>query len=149
VSPVLDDIGRLVRATAVGLALGFNRNLAGKQMGMRTLALVSLGAAVITMAATSFFSNLAQFPDALGRVVQGVVQGVLIGIGFIGAGAILRDREQHTVHGLTTAATVWVTAALGVACDLAAWPVGLIGAVIALAILFIFRWREQRWHIAD
>ena len=130
------------------MALGFNRNLAGKQMGMRTLALVSLGAAAIAVSAITF-SDLAQFPDTLGRVVQGIVQGVLIGIGFIGAGTILRDREQHTVHGLTTAATVWVTAALGVTCGFGAWPVVLIGVILTLAILFVFHWIEERWHMID
>jgi putative Mg2+ transporter-C (MgtC) family protein len=148
VSPAFDDIWRLACATAIGLAIGYNRNLAGKQMGMRTLALVSLGAAIITLATISF-ADLAAHPDALGRVVQGIIQGVLIGIGFIGAGTILRDQKEHTIHGLTTAATVWVTAALGVACGLAAWPVVLAGTVIALVLLFVFRWIEKRLDLAD
>ena len=54
-------------------------------------------------------------------MVQGIIQGVMAGIGFIGAGVILRDTKEKTVKGLTTAATVWVTAALGIACGLAAW----------------------------
>jgi putative Mg2+ transporter-C (MgtC) family protein len=116
-SPIIEGIWRLGCATLIGLVIGFNRNLAGKQLGMRTLALVSLGAATVALATISF-DDLASHPDALGRVVQGIVQGVMIGIGFIGAGAILHDRKQHTVHGLTTAATVWVTAALGIAADL-------------------------------
>ena len=145
---VLDDVWRLGCATAIGLAIGLNRNLAGKPMGMRTLALVSLGAAIITLATISF-GDLAANPAALSRVVQGIIQGVLTGIGFIGAGVILRDREQQTVHGLTTAATVWVAAALGVACGLAAWKVVSIGTILTIAILVMLRWVERRWHIGE
>ena len=143
-----DDLLRLVVATAIGIAVGLNRNLAGKAMGMRTLALVSLGAAIITLATISY-DDVAAHPDALARVIQGLIQGVLIGIGFIGAGAILRIREEHSIHGLTTAATVWVTAALGVACGLGAWPVVGIGTVIAMIILLVLRWAEERWHLND
>jgi putative Mg2+ transporter-C (MgtC) family protein len=80
---------------------------------------------------------LSENPDALSRVVQGVIQGVLTGVGFIGAGVILRDRQGFTVHGLTTAATVWVTATLGIASALAAWPVVLIGSVLTLMLLML------------
>jgi putative Mg2+ transporter-C (MgtC) family protein len=89
---------------------------------MRTLGLVSLGAAVVSLS-TIHFQGLAHHPDALSRVVQGIIQGIMAGIGFIGAGVILRDRETQTVKGLTTAATVWVTAALGIAYGLAAWAI--------------------------
>jgi putative Mg2+ transporter-C (MgtC) family protein len=122
--------------------------LAGKAIGMRTLALVALGAAVITLATTTY-DDIAAHPDALARVIQGIVQGVLVGIGFIGAGAILRIREEHAIHGLTTAATVWVTAALGVACGLGAWSVVGIGTIIVMVVLFVMRWIEERWHLAD
>ena len=75
---------------------------------------------------------MAENPDAMSRVVQGIIQGVMAGISFIGAGVILRDAKARTVEGLTTAATVWVTAALGIACGLGRWDVVVIGAVIAL-----------------
>ena len=92
---------------------------------MRTLALVALGAAVVSLAGTHI-EGIATNPDALSRVVQGVIQGVMGGISFIGAGVILRDTKARRVEGLTTAATVWITAALGIACGLAAWTtVGL------------------------
>ena len=67
--------------------------------------------------------------------MQGIIQGVMAGISFIGAGVILRDARARTVEGLTTAATVWVTAALGIACGLGRWDVVVIGTVIALALL--------------
>ena len=104
---------------AVGGVIGINRDLADKPIGVRTLALVALSAAIVTVA-TIQVPGIAEHPDALSRVVQGVLQGVMAGIGFIGAGVILRDAEAGIVLGLTTAATVWVAAALGIACGLGA-----------------------------
>jgi putative Mg2+ transporter-C (MgtC) family protein len=138
-----DWILRLLAAAGVGLAIGLNRDLRGKPIGMRTLALVSLGAAIVALAAIRF-GDLAAHPDALSRVVQGILQGILTGVGFIGAGVILRDRESQTIFGLTTAATVWVTAALGIACALAAWSLVLVGTILALTILLGLRWIERR-----
>lgn len=83
-------------------------------------------------------------PDAIARILQGTLGGVLTGIGFIGAGAVLHDRSYETVHGLTTAASVWVTAALGIACALADWGLVAAGAVLTLAVLFCLGWLEQR-----
>ena len=108
---------------------------------MRTLALVSLGSAIAALA-TIDFQDLREHPDAASRVVQGVLQGVLAGIGFIGAGVVLRDTETGTVQGLTTAATVWVTAALGIACALADWTLVISGVVLTLLILFGLGWVE-------
>ena len=114
--------------------IGLNRDLADKPIGMRTLGLVSLGAAVVAIT-TVHFRGLAEHPDALSRVVQGVTQGVMAGIGFIGAGVILRDTKEETVKGLTTAATVWVTAALGLACGLAAWQIVALSLGLAIFLL--------------
>jgi putative Mg2+ transporter-C (MgtC) family protein len=88
---------------------------------------------------------MAENPDALSRVVQGIIQGVMAGISFIGAGVILRDAKARTVEGLTTAATVWVTAALGVACGLAAWRVTAVAVVLALLLLVVGRWLENTY----
>ncbi len=138
----LDTVVRLLAATAVGMVIGANRDLAGKPMGMRTLALVSLGAAAVASAAVGF-GDLKAHPDAVARVVQGIIQGTLTGIGFIGAGVILRDTHEQKVHGLTTAASVWVTAALGIACALSAWAVVVIGTVMTLLILYVLRRLED------
>jgi putative Mg2+ transporter-C (MgtC) family protein len=132
----LDVFLRLLAATGVGMAIGLNRDLRGKPTGMRTLGLVSLGAATVALA-TVTLPLVAGHPDALSRVVQGIVQGVLTGIGFVGAGAVLRNPEAHEVHGLTTAASVWATASLGIACGLASWPVVWMGAVLTLVLLFL------------
>ena len=140
-SPELNEVVRLVIAAAVGVAIGFNRELQQKPLGMRTLALVSLGSAIAALA-TIDFQDLREHPDAASRVVQGVLQGILAGIGFIGAGVVLRDTETGTVQGLTTAATVWVTAALGIACALADWTLVISGVVLTLLILFGLGWVE-------
>ena len=131
----LDCALRLLAATGVGMVIGANRDLSGKPIGMRTLALVSLGAAAVATAGIGF-GDLASHPDALSRVMQGVIQGTLTGIGFVGGGVILRDTQEHKVHGLTTAATVWVTAALGIACALAAWTIVGVGTVMTILILY-------------
>jgi putative Mg2+ transporter-C (MgtC) family protein len=139
----LDPILRLLAAAAVGIAIGFNRELRDKPLGMRTLALVALGSAIAPLAAIGF-GDVASATGPLARVLQGVLEGVLPGIGFIGAGVVLRHRGSETVYGLTTAATVWVTAALGIACALAAWTLVVSGLLLALAILFGLNWVEQR-----
>jgi putative Mg2+ transporter-C (MgtC) family protein len=138
-----DIVLRLGAAALVGVLVGLNRDLQGKPIGMRTLGLVSLGAATAVIAAIQFH-DLAAHPDALSRVVQGIIQGIMGGISFIGAGVILRDRGSKTVHGLTTAATVWVAAALGIACGLAAWHIVGVALVLVLLLLVVLGWVEWR-----
>jgi putative Mg2+ transporter-C (MgtC) family protein len=138
----LDTIERLGAAVLAGLIIGLNRDLADKPIGMRTLGLVALGSAVVSMAAIQYH-NLADEPDALSRVVQGIIQGIMGGISFIGAGVILRDAKARTVEGLTTAATVWLTAAFGIACALAAWRIVAVATVLALFLLFAVGWTER------
>jgi putative Mg2+ transporter-C (MgtC) family protein len=138
---LVDTVLRMGAAVAVGVIVGTNRDLAGKPIGMRTLGLVSLGAAVVSLA-TIRIDLFAGHPDAMSRVVQGVIQGIMGGIGFIGAGVILRDHQSETIKGLTTAATVWVTAALGIACALAAWTIVAAAVTLALATLVGVGWAE-------
>lgn len=138
---LIDTILRLGAAAAAGMILGINRDMADKPIGMRTLGLVALGAAVVSLA-TIRVEGMAGHPDAMSRVVQGLIQGIMAGISFIGAGVILRDLQSKTVEGLTTAATVWVTAALGIACGLAAWSVVGVAVVLALVLLVGIGWLE-------
>lgn len=139
---------RLSAACAVGIVLGINRDISGKPTGMRTLGLVALGAAAISTG-TLHYADLDQHPDALSRVLQGLIQGVLTGVGFIGAGVILRDNKALDVHGLTTAATVWVTAALGVACGVGAWATVLVGTAFALLLLAVMKPVERAFGMGD
>jgi putative Mg2+ transporter-C (MgtC) family protein len=139
---IVDIAFRLGAAVIVGVVIGINRDLTNKPIGMRTLGLVSLGAAVVALS-TIHFEGLANHPDALSRVIQGIIQGIMAGIGFIGAGVILRDVQTQTVTGLTTAATVWVTAALGIACALAAWKIVGLSVGFALFLLVGLGWAEN------
>jgi putative Mg2+ transporter-C (MgtC) family protein len=139
---IIDIALRLGAAVIVGVVIGINRDLTNKPIGMRTLGLVSLGAAVVSLSSIHF-EGLANHPDALSRVIQGIIQGIMAGIGFIGAGVILRDVQTQTVTGLTTAATVWVTAALGIACALAAWKIVALSVGFALFLLVGLGWLED------
>ena len=135
----LGDVSlRLIMAVVVGLLIGVDREWRGKPVGIRTLALVSLGSALICLA-TVHYSPLRADPNAISRVVQGVIQGVMTGIGFLGAGAIVKGQTQEQAHGLTTAATVWVTASLGIACALATWAIVWIGVGLTLVVLVALR----------
>lgn len=141
---LIETILRLGSAAATGMIIGINRDLMNKPMGMRTLGLVALGAAVVSLAGIEF-RDLAADANALSRVVQGIIQGIMAGISFIGAGVILRDPHAHHVEGLTTAATVWVTAALGIACALAAWRIVAVGLAFVLILLVVVAWLENRF----
>jgi putative Mg2+ transporter-C (MgtC) family protein len=129
---------RLGAALIVGSILGLNRELHGKAAGLRTHALVCIGAAIATMLASS---------DA--NAISRVIQGILTGVGFIGAGVILRDPMGH-VTGLTTAATIWICAVLGIVCGLGNWS--LLGiAVVLTTLLLLFgrpieRLAEKLFH---
>lgn len=137
---------RLGAAALAGAVIGINRDLAQKPIGVRTLGLVALGAATVTVAGITV-PGMAEHADSMSRVVQGVIQGIMAGISFIGAGVILRDPKSWTVEGLTTAASVWVTAAIGIACGLGAWTVVLGGVAIALALLIVVGWVEDVFHL--
>jgi putative Mg2+ transporter-C (MgtC) family protein len=134
---------RLAASVGVGVLIGLDREWRGKPVGIRTLALVSLGAALVSVA-TVHLAVLNNEPDAVSRVVQGIIQGVMAGIGFLGAGAILRHPAEGEVQNLTTAATVWVAAALGIACGLATWEIVGIGAALTIVVLVVLN-PLDRW----
>jgi putative Mg2+ transporter-C (MgtC) family protein len=127
---------RMIAATVLGAIVGFEREKAGKPAGLRTHMLVSLGTAVVVLAC--YASGMQA--DALSRVIQGIVTG----IGFIGAGSILKLDEQQDIQGLTTAAGLWMTAAIGVAVGLGSLGVAIIGTILTLIILALAGWAETR-----
>lgn len=137
-----DVLMRLLVAAAAGGAIGLNRDLADKPLGFRTLGLVSLGASTASVAGIQV-QGMVENPDALSRVVQGVIQGVMAGVSFIGAGVIMRNVQTGTVEGLTTAATVWMSAALGIACGLGAWKTVAIATAVTLVLLLAAGWVER------
>ena len=146
--PLLEVALRLGTAALAGAVIGVNRDLTNKPIGIRTLGLVGLGAGAVSVAGIQV-AGMAENPDAMSRVVQGIIQGVMAGISFIGAGVILRDARARTVEGLTTAATVWVVAALGIACGLGRWNVVAVGVAIALLLLVVIAWIESFFGINE
>jgi putative Mg2+ transporter-C (MgtC) family protein len=126
---------RLGAALLLGSAVGLNRDLHGKPAGMRTHGLVSLGAAVAAIVSLGLpGESRSMDPNAISRVLQ----GILTGIGFLGAGVILRDPTGR-VAGLTTAATIWICAVLGVTCGLGYWAVLGIGFGLTVFLLVLGR----------
>lgn len=123
---IADIALRLGCATAVGCALGLNRDLHGKPTGVRTLGLVGLGSAVVVLMVST-----APDANALSRVIQGLVTG----IGFLGAGVIIRGHSH--IHGLTTAACVWLTACIGAACGAGHWLVVAVSVPLMFVLLIL------------
>ena len=143
------DIGlRLVAATLIGMGLGLERLLRGKPTGIRTLGLVSFAAALVTLS-TIHVNGIVDHPDALARVLQGVDQGVLVGIGFLGGGILLRDPVQHKVYNITSAAEVWAVAAMGLATAVAPWVIVGLGLVIFVLLMAGLRMLEVKFHLKD
>jgi len=118
---------RLIAATVFGAIVGMQRERAGKPAGLRTHMLVCLGTAVVVLACSGAGMNL----DGLSRVIQGIVTG----IGFVGAGSILKITEQRDIQGLTTAAGLWMTAAIGIAVGLGGLGLALISTVLMVIVL--------------
>jgi putative Mg2+ transporter-C (MgtC) family protein len=131
--------GRLVLATALGALVGLNRESAGKPAGLRTHALVALAGAQLAVVALLFGEA---DPAAPGRVLQ----GVLAGVGFIGAGVILHRGDAQSVQGLTTAAAIWVVAAIGVATGAGLWRTAALTAGLTLAVLMAGEAIDRRVH---
>lgn len=127
---------RLITATLLGAVVGFERERAGKPAGFRTHILVCLGTAIVVLACSGSRMDM----DGLSRVIQGIVTG----IGFIGAGSILKLSEERDIQGLTTAAGLWMTAAIGIACGLGTIGLALIAAVLTLIVLGVLRAIEAR-----
>jgi putative Mg2+ transporter-C (MgtC) family protein len=123
---------RLVLAALLGATVGVNRELRGKPAGLRTHALVALGAAMLSLIGLALTdAGDAERYGAASRVLQGLVAG----IGFIGGGVILRREESKEVHGLSTAASIWIVAAIGVGAGCGLWITSAATAALALAIL--------------
>jgi putative Mg2+ transporter-C (MgtC) family protein len=122
---------RLAVAVGVGALIGLDRELRRKPAGLRTLALVSLGSALFVLETIDPVGGA--YTDASSRVIQGIVTGV----GFLGAGSILRGVDEESIRGLTTAASIWLAAAAGIACGLANWPLVVSGSALGILVLLI------------
>jgi putative Mg2+ transporter-C (MgtC) family protein len=134
-------LSRLFVATALGVLIGFERERSGKIAGLRTHALVSLGAALFTVISFKLYEA---YPSLGG--VQGfdyhIIANIIVGIGFIGAGTILRLEDR--IVGTTTAASLWVVAAVGIACGMGFFREALATTVLAYAVLALLWTFEKR-----
>ena len=127
---------RLLLAVILGAAIGYERERRRRAAGLRTHMLIALGVALVVIAA----ERSAFAPTDLSRVLQ----GVLAGIGFLGAGAILKRGESEQVKGLTTAASVWATSAIAISAGLGRATMAIIATIIALLILAVLSPLERR-----
>jgi len=119
---------RLLLATALGAIIGFQRERAGRQIGLRTHSLICVGAALFTIASIYGFS-------ATGEAAR-IAAGVVVGVGFLGAGAIIRSGEG-IVAGLTSAATIWAVAGIGLAAGAGLYLISAVATAIVLIVLFL------------
>ena len=128
--PLLEMVLRFLLATALGAGIGYQRERAGKTAGLRTHMLVSCGAALFTLVSVYGFGGA-------GVDTSRVAAGVVVGVGFIGGGVIFRGARGEEVAGLTTAATIWVTAAIGLAAGAGMYLLSLIATAIIVAGLLL------------
>jgi len=120
---------RMLLAAFLGALVGLERELAGKPAGLRTHMLVALGSALFVMIPLQAGIEM----EDLSRVIQ----GLLAGIGFLCAGSILKANHEEQVHGLTTAASLWLTAAIGMAAGLGRDATAVLSTLLALGILML------------
>ena len=125
---------RVVVAGLLGAVIGFDREARHKPAGVRTHMLVAVGSALAVAASVLVVGDLSEFPAARGDAVR-VAAGVVAGVGFLGAGAIMRDRGR--VRGLTTAAGIWVTAAVGIATGYGFYILAIGGTIITVIVVAI------------
>ena len=135
---------RLLLTITLGGIIGFQRAHVGKAAGVRTHMLVALGAAIVVL-----------LPHLLGMSsadISRIIQGTLTGIGFIGGGVILKMSERHQIVGITTAASIWLTATIGIAAGTGRLGLAVVGTILAFIILTIFGWLEHELipnHVVD
>jgi putative Mg2+ transporter-C (MgtC) family protein len=133
------DISAILLAICCGAAIGFERQLRHKPAGLRTNILICLGAAVFTIIS----ERMAGDKDSITRIAAQIVTGV----GFLGAGAVIQDRGG--IHGLTTAATIWLVASIGMACGAKLYQLAGVSTLIAIIVLVGLRQLENRFGHSD
>ncbi len=123
-----EDVLSIVLATVLGASIGLERELSGKAAGLRTNVLICLGAAVFTIISKRMVEGT---DSSLVRIAAQIVTGV----GFLGAGAVIQDRRG--VHGLTTAATIWLVASIGMGCGAGFHKLSVISTLLAIIVLVV------------
>ncbi|MET0406750.1 MAG: MgtC/SapB family protein [Hyphomicrobium sp.] len=126
----------LITAIVCGGCIGLERDLRRMPTGFRTMAIVCLGACIAAVAAIRHGDT-----DGFSRIAQGVVTG----IGFLGAGVILQHDKIRHVKGLTTAATIWLTAAVGLLCGIGELKLAIVATILAIAVLLLDYFGSRLW----
>jgi putative Mg2+ transporter-C (MgtC) family protein len=130
---------RMSVALLLGAVIGWDRERRDAEAGLRTHMLVALGAALFILIP----AEMGVSGDSLSRVAAGVVSG----IGFLGAGAVLKDNSEGRIHGLTTAASIWATAAVGVAAGMGRESTAILASLFVLVVLALLRRLKRRIHV--
>jgi putative Mg2+ transporter-C (MgtC) family protein len=146
---LVELVVRLILAAGLGGVIGLNREWEQKPAGLRTHALVGLGSALFALAGLLL---AAEGPVRDETAPSRILQGLVAGVGFIGGGAILRREHQGSIEGLTTATSIWIVAALGVAAGLGMWRSAVAAVLLAFMILtagegvdrLLHRWRRRQ-----
>lgn len=145
----IDFFIRLCVAVAMGFALGLERELTNKYAGLRTHILVCLGACIFTLLSIYGFPTFADGDNVIVEQATGlrdtarIAAQIVTGIGFIGAGTVLRNGPM--VFGLTTAATLWIAASIGMACGAGLYDVAIISTILSVAVLTVIRVFERQF----
>ena len=129
---------RLFAATVFGAVIGYERQRAGKAAGLRTHILVAAGTAMFILGCES--AGMRTDSDAISRVIQGIITG----IGFVGAGSILKRDSERDIQGVTTSAGIWMTAAIGVTVGLGGLGIAFIATLLSLIVLRVTVWFDNR-----
>jgi len=137
----MDDLFPMLLSAVLGTLVGLQRQMAHKPAGLRTHTLVCIGSTMFLLVAPHAIRSFGMASFDPTRIVHGVVAGV----GFLGAGAIMRTEQQ--VHGLTTAASIWIVAAIGVAVGTRAYGLAAVGTLLALLVLIGYQKVEKALHL--
>jgi putative Mg2+ transporter-C (MgtC) family protein len=147
-APEIDTAIRLVAASVFGALVGLERQLHGRWAGLRTHIMVSLGSAVFVVAGWEIGERMltTETTNISGDAVSRVIQGIAAGVGFLGAGTILKIADQLEIKGLTTASSIWLAAAVGTASGLGLYLLAATGTIISLVVLAVLRPMEKHFE---
>lgn len=142
--PELTVVLRMLLAILLGGVIGFEREVRNRPAGLRTHILVSLAAASFTLITIQIYHEVSVAPGSAARADPvRIVDAVTAGVAFIAAGAIIQS--QGDVKGLTTGAAIWLAGAIGVACGIGFYTVAGLAAGLAVIVLRVVGWAEQKW----
>jgi putative Mg2+ transporter-C (MgtC) family protein len=136
-------VARLLLALLAGGLVGLERTYHGRPAGFRTHSLVCVASALLMQFTLQQSALMPEVPESVMRIdPTRMAQGIMTGIGFLGAGVILK--EGLTIRGLTTAASIWLTASIGIVMGMGLYFAGVFSTVLAIGVLSVFRWLEER-----